>query len=110
MQLDKRPTDPQVLRELANSAGPQDEAYKLARDVQRDGRSLAPVRTGRLRRGIVIEEITDLDTGIEGFAVGWSDSAFYGWLVEDGTEHEIARPHLVPAAIRNGVVFRGSAL
>jgi HK97 gp10 family phage protein len=110
MELDKRPTGPDALRELANSPEMQDEAYGLAKDVQRDARHLAPVRSGNLRRHIEIEQITDLHTGIEGFAVGWGDKAWYGWMVENGTEHKTGRPHLVPAAIRNGVAFRGSAL
>lgn len=110
MKLDKRPTDPKVLREIANSPEMQDEARKFAKDIQRDARRLAPVRTGRLRRGIVIEEVTDLRTGIEGFAIGWNDKAFYGWLVEDGAENEPPRPHLVPAAVKNGVTGRGGEL
>ena len=96
-----------ALRDLANSQGPQDEARKCARDIQKDARRFAPVKTGTLRRGIQVEEITDLDTGIEGYAVGWNDKAFYGWLVEDGTEKEPAKPHLVPAAIRNGAISPG---
>lgn len=107
MKLDDKPTDPAALREIANSDEMQEEAYALAKDVQRDAKRLAPVRTGRLRRGIVIEEVTDLRTGIEGFAIGWSDKAFYGWLEENGTEDTPARPHLVPAAIRNGVTSPG---
>jgi HK97 gp10 family phage protein len=110
MKLDNRRTDPRALREIANSDEMQDEAYALAKDVQRDARRLAPVRSGNLRRNIQIEEITDLDSGIEGFAVGWGDKGWYGWMEENGTEDTAAHPHLVPAAIRNGVVFRGSAL
>jgi HK97 gp10 family phage protein len=95
-------TDPRALHEIANSDEVQQELHKLAKDIQRDARRLAPKDTGRLRRGIVIEEITDLATGIEGFAVGWNDPAFYGWLVEEGAEQEPARPHLIPAAIKHG--------
>lgn len=107
MRLDDRPSDPRELRELANSPEVQAVAHDLAKDIQRDARRLAPKETGRLRRGIEIEEITDLTTGIEGFAVGWSDRAFYGWLVEAGTEDTLARPHLVPAAIKNGARVTG---
>lgn len=102
MELDRRPTDPRALRELANSEQVQQVCEDVAKAIQRDARRLAPVRTGRLRRGIVIEEITDLSTGLEGFAVGWGDKAWYGQMVEQGTEDTAARPHLVPAAIRNG--------
>lgn len=105
--MDNRSTDPRVLREFANSDEMQDLARRFAKDIQRDARRFAPVRTGRLRRGIVIEEVTDLRTGIEGFAVGWNDKAFYGWMVEDGTENERPRPHLVPAALKNGATGAG---
>jgi len=107
VKVSHEPTDPRSLYEIANSDEVQRELLKLAKDIQRDARSIAPVRTGRLKRGIAIEEITDLATGIEGYAVGWSDSAFYGQLVEDGTEHDPPKPHLVPAAIKNGAVAGG---
>lgn len=107
MKLDNRPTDPKALRDLANSEGPQAEARKLAEDIRKDARRLAPKRSGRLRRNIKVEEITDLETGIEGFAVGWDDKGWYGFLVENGTEDTPAQPHLIPAAIRNGVTGAG---
>jgi HK97 gp10 family phage protein len=107
VRSEKTPESAKELRDIANSPEIQEELRKLARDIQRDARRLAPKRTGTLRRGIVIEEITDLDTGLEGFAVGWNNKAFYGWMVENGTEHTAARPHLVPAAIKNGATARG---
>lgn len=107
MRLDNRPSDPRALRDIANSEGPQAEARKLAEDIRRDARRLAPKRSGRLRRNIKVEEITDLKTGIEGYAVGWDDPGWYGWLVENGTEDTPAQPHLIPAAIKNGVTHRG---
>jgi HK97 gp10 family phage protein len=81
VQVRDRTSDPKALLEIANS----DE-----------------VNTGRLRRNILIEAVTNLDTGIQGYAVGWGDRAFYGQMVEFGTEHTRPRPHLVPAAIKNG--------
>jgi HK97 gp10 family phage protein len=107
VRSEKEPGSAQELRDIANSDEIQSELRKLARDIQKDARRLAPVRTGRLRRGIVVEEITDLDTGLEGFAVGWNNKAFYGWMVENGSEGKPARPHLVPAAIKNGAVVQG---
>jgi HK97 gp10 family phage protein len=106
---EKTPGSAQELRDIANSDEVQADLRKLARDIQRDAKRLAPVKTGRLRRGIVVEEITDLATGLEGFAVGWNDKAFYGQFVELGTEKTAARPHLVPAAIRNGAGRGGDA-
>jgi HK97 gp10 family phage protein len=105
--MDDKPTSPEALRELANSEQVQAVCRQVAKDIQRDARRLAPVRTGNLRRGIEVEEYTDLTTGYEGFAVGWGDRAWYGWLVEDGVEDRPGRPHLVPAAIKNGAVFQG---
>jgi HK97 gp10 family phage protein len=107
VKLDPRPSDPRALREIANSPEVQAVARDLAKAIQKDARRLAPKRSGNLRRHIVVEEITDLETGIEGFAVGWDDKAWYGWIVETGTEHSTPRPHLVPAAIKNGVTVRG---
>jgi HK97 gp10 family phage protein len=89
VQVRDRTSDPKALLEIANS----DEVQQVA---------LAPVNTGRLRRNILIEAVTNLDTGIQGYAVGWGDRAFYGQMVEFGTEHTRPRPHLVPAAIKNG--------
>lgn len=102
MKVSHEPTDPRTLHDIANSDEVQRELLKLAKDIQRDARRLAPKNTGRLRRGIAVEEITDLATGIEGYAVGWNNRAFYGMLVEFGTEHEPPRPHLIPAAIKHG--------
>lgn len=102
MKVSPQPSDRRALDEIANSDEVQKELLKLAKDIQRDARRLAPRKTGRLRRGIVVEEITDLETGIEGYAVGWNDKAFYGQMVELGTEHSSPRPHLAPAAIKNG--------
>lgn len=102
MKLEPGRSDPQALREIANSPEVQWVAEQLAKDIQRDARRLAPKNTGNLRRHIQVEEITDLETGIEGFAVGWDDKGFYGQLVEEGTEDNAPRPHLVPAAIKNG--------
>jgi HK97 gp10 family phage protein len=107
VQLDNRPSDAQALRELANSAQAQQACYDTAMAIRDDARDLAPKRTGNLRRHIVVEEYTDLDTGVDGYAVGWDDKGWYGWLVEDGTEDTTAQPHLVPAAIKHGATGVG---
>jgi HK97 gp10 family phage protein len=107
VRVDNRPSDPAALRDIANSPGPQQVALDLAKAVQRDARRLAPRRQGTLRRGIKVEEVTDLKTGIEGYAVGWDDKAFYGPFIEEGTSRSRPHPHLVPAAIRNGALAPG---
>lgn len=110
MKVDNKPSDPRALREIANSPEVQAVARDLAEAIRKDARRLAPKRTGNLRRHIVVEEYTDLDTGIEGFAVGWDDKGWYGWLVEAGTEDTAPRPHLLPAAIKNGAIGEGGTL
>lgn len=107
MRVDNRPSDPRALREIANSPEVQAVTRDLARAIQKDARRLAPVRSGNLRRHIVIEETTDVDTGVEGYAVGWDDKGFYGVFVEFGTEDTAARPHLTPAAIKHGATGPG---
>lgn len=107
MRVDNRPSDPRALRDIANSPEVQDVARRLAQDIRRDARRLAPRRTGNLARNIVVEEITDLATGIEGFVVGWNDKAFYGPFIEEGGEDAAPQPHLVPAAIKNGALGGG---
>ena len=109
MRVDNKPSDPRALRDIANSAEVQDVARKLAKDIQRDARRLAPVRSGNLRRHIVVEETTDLETGIEGFVVGWDDSAFYGPFLEFGGEGRAPQPHLVPAALKHGALGSGDS-
>lgn len=104
MKVSHEPTDPRALKEIANADETQQECLALAKDIQRDARAIAPKKTGNLSRHIEVEEITDLDTGIEGYAVGWGDKAWYGQMVEDGTEKTSPQPHLVPAAIKNGAV------
>lgn len=102
MRTDSKPTDPRALRDIANSPEVQDETRELAKDIQRDARRLAPKKTGNLRRNIKVESFTDARTGIDSFAVGWTDDAFYGPFLEEGGEGRAPRPHLAPAAIRNG--------
>lgn len=102
MRLEGQHSDPHALREIVNSPAVQDVMEDVAKAIQRDARSLAPRRTGNLRRHIKAERHLDAETGFEGWAVGWDDEAFYGPFVEEGGEGRTPRPHLVPAAIKNG--------
>lgn len=103
MDVRDRRSDPNALRAVANSPEVQRAAAELAKAIQRDARTLAPRNSGNLRRHIEIEETIDPETGIEGYAVGWGDKAFYGPFVENGgDENRKPRPHLVPAALKNG--------
>lgn len=107
MKVGHEATDPRALHEIANSDEVQRELHKLAKDIQRDARRLVPKRSRNLSRHIEVEEITDLDTGIEGYAVGWGDKGWYGMMVELGTEDTDPQPHLVPAAVKNGAKAAG---
>jgi HK97 gp10 family phage protein len=86
----------------------QDKAIRktlqvIATRVRDDARSLAPRRTGALRRSIKVFNYYDPVTRTVEYRVGWDRSiAFYGWMVEAGTEHSQPQPHLRPAAIKNG--------
>src|SRR4051794_25378099 len=107
MKVQPGRSDPRELRNIANSPEVQDVAHEQAKDIQRDARRLAPRRTGNLRRHIEVEKIVT-DQALEGWAIGWGDRAFYGPFVEDGGERRAPRPHLVPAAIKNGATHAGA--
>jgi HK97 gp10 family phage protein len=108
VKTDHGRSDPDELREIANSDEVQHEALQAARAIRSDARRLAPSRTGNLRRHIEVEKILDTRTGVQGYAIGWDDAAWYGQMVEQGTEHTRAQPHLVPAAIKNGATGAGT--
>lgn len=78
---------------------------ELANKVRDDARRMAPKETGALRRSIKVENSYDPATRTVTYRIGWDKRiAFYGPLVEYGTEKERPRPHLRPAAHRNGGV------
>lgn len=90
------PIDQREIDALARSAGMRRHLQDVADRVVEEARHLAPVESGRLRRGIDTEDASDRDLEIR---IGWRrDTAPYGGLVELGTEDTPARPHLVPAA------------
>lgn len=101
MRLGRQSISPQVLAALSRAPQVTEQVRAVATAIRDDARALAPAATGRLRRGIRVERDTD-PGGRVGYIVGWDSSAFYGLLVEQGSEHEPPRPHLVPAAIKNG--------
>lgn len=81
----------------------QKHLRKLASDIARDARQLAPVESGDLKsKGIGIERMEDDATGLVFYGVGWTRRGWYGWLVEAGHEDVPPRPHLVPAAVKHG--------
>lgn len=78
---------------------------ELANKVRDDARRMAPVDTGALRRSIKVTNHYDPETKTVTYRVGWDKRiAWYGSLVEYGTENQRPRPHLRPAAFLNGGV------
>lgn len=104
MDIDNTPIRPNVLRALSQVPEVTKQVREEAREIARDARKLAPRRTGNLARNITVERVYDKSARTVSYIVGWGPKAWYGWLVEAGTEDTIARPHIVPAAIKHGAV------
>jgi HK97 gp10 family phage protein len=103
VDVDNRPIPRDVLVALSQTPEVTAQTRRLANDIAKDARQLAPVRTGNLKtRGIGVERMVDRATGAVFYAVGWTPEGWYGWLVERGTEDTTPRPHLVPAAVKHG--------
>lgn len=105
MRIDNKPLRPQVLAALSQLPEVTKQVRDVANAIRRDASRLAPRNTGNLRRSIAVERVFDPRTRAVSFIVGWSGRGFYGWLVETGTEGTPPRPHLVPAAVKNGAVM-----
>jgi HK97 gp10 family phage protein len=93
--------DPRVVAALTRVPSVKKQMRTVANEVRKDARRLAPRDTGNLRRGIAVDNVLD-DKGQVEFRVGWTNRAWYGSLVELGTEDTPPRPHLRPAAIKVG--------
>lgn len=104
MLLDRRRIRPEVLAALSQVPEVAKQVRAVANQIRRDARALAPKSTGTLRRNLQVERVYDTGTRSVSFLVGWGPAAWYGLMVETGTENTPPRPHLVPAAIKNGAV------
>ncbi|MFI5833216.1 HK97 gp10 family phage protein [Micromonospora sp. NPDC051300] len=106
MEVDRRRIRPEVLAALSQVPEVQKQVRHVANAIRRDAGRLAPKRSkkGTLRRNIEVERVYDPVTRRVSYLVGWGQKAWYGWLVEAGTEDALPRPHLVPAAIAHGAV------
>lgn len=110
MLFDRKRLRPEVLAALSQVPEVAKQVRAVANGIRRDARRLAPKETGNLRRGMQVERVYDAKTRRVTFLVGWGGRAWYGWMVESGTEDTPPRPHLVPAAIKHGAVApRGGA-
>lgn len=98
-----------VLAALSQQPKAKKQLRELANKVRDDARRMAPVKTGALRRSIKVVNSYDPETKTVTYRIGWDKKiAWYGALVEFGTEKQRPQPHLRPAAHRNGGVAPGS--
>ena len=93
------PLRPEVLAAVTQAPSVKKQVRAAAAEVRKLARQKAVKDTGTMRRGIQIENVYDRETGMVEYHVGWNRyTAWYGALVELGTEDTPARPHLRPAA------------
>lgn len=93
---------PEVITALTRVPEIKKQVRAVANGIRDDARAHAPRRTGALRRSIKVDNVLD-GQGRVVFRVGWDKRiAYYGPMVEGGTNDTRARPHLVPAAERAG--------
>lgn len=90
---------PEVLAAVTQAPAVKKQVRAVANEIRKEARRRAPKKTRALARGIQVENVYDRETGLVEFHVGWNKgSAWYGLLVELGTEDTPAQPHLRPAA------------
>ena len=93
------PLRPEVIAAVTQAPSVKKQVRAVANEIRKIARQKAPKETGALRRGIQVENSYDRETGLVEYHVGWNKyTAWYGALVELGTEDTPARPHLRPAA------------
>jgi HK97 gp10 family phage protein len=89
----------EVLDQIALSDQVTGQQKTVATAIQKIASRRAPKRTGRMAKGIRVEESVDEQTRLPEYRVGWDKkTAWYGPLEELGTEDTEPRPHLRPAA------------
>jgi HK97 gp10 family phage protein len=90
---------PEVLAAVSQAPSVKKQVRTVANEIRKKARRKAPKETGALRRGIQTENVYDSKTGLVEYHVGWNKyTAWYGLLVEVGSEDTTAKPHLRPAA------------
>ena len=96
---------PEAIEALAQTPGVKRQLRVVAGAIRKEARRRAPKDTRNLARNIAVENVLDPATGQVEFRVGYRPRAFYGGLVELGTEDTPAQPHLRPAAdaVREGL-------
>lgn len=90
---------PEVLAAVTQAPSVKKQVRTVAAEVRKLARQKAVKETGAMAKGIRVENFYDRETGMVEYRVGWDKrTAWYGPLVELGTEDTPARPHLRPAA------------
>jgi HK97 gp10 family phage protein len=93
------PLRDEVIAAVTQAPSVKKQVRAVANEVRKLARQKAVQETGAMRRAIQVENVYDRETGMVEYHVGWNKRiAFYGPLVELGTEDTPARPHLRPAA------------
>ena len=93
------PLRQEVIAAVTQAPSVKKQVRDVANEIRNRARRKAVKETGAMARGIRVENVYDRDTGMVEYHVGWDKrKAFYGPLVELGTEDTPARPHLRPAA------------
>ena len=94
-----RPIRKEVLAALSQVREVKKQVRAGAAQIRDEARRLAPIRTGALRRSITVVNVYDPETKTVEYRVGWDKRiAFYGPIVEFGSEDTAPQPHLRPAA------------
>lgn len=90
---------PEVLAAVSQAPSVKKQVRAVANEIVKEARRRAPKKTRVLARGIRTENVYDKTTGLVEYHVGWSKkTAWYGLLVELGTDDTPPQPHLRPAA------------
>jgi HK97 gp10 family phage protein len=92
------PLRPEVLAAISQAPSVKKQVREVANAIRKEARRRAPKDSRNLSRGIAVENVYDQKTRMVEYHVGWSKRAWYGAMVELGTEDTPAQPHLRPAA------------
>lgn len=92
------PLRPEVLAAISQAPSVKKQVRAVAAGIRKEARRLAPKDSRNLSRNIAVENVYDPKTRMVEYHVGWNKKAWYGALVELGTEDTPAQPHLRPAA------------
>ena len=90
---------PEVLAAVSQAPSVKKQVRAVAGEIRKRARQKAVKHTGAMAKGIQVENFYDPATRMVEYHVGWNKyTAWYGPLVELGTEDTPTRPHLRPAA------------